>query len=152
MASYQLTAEDCDKQVTDVHLEELTRAHFGKWRFLPPHLGLNNTMKDDIDRKPGDEREKRNNFLIEWKNRMGAKATYRALINGLLKIECKSDAEFVYQLIQPDPKAAAHIQSTEPSSQITTSAAIETTLTTSASIMAPHAEKESSNSTQENSG
>ena len=154
MASYQLTAEDSDKQVTDIHLEELTHSHCGKWRYLPPHLGLDNTMKDDIDRKFGDEREKRFNFLVEWKDRVGAEATYRALINGLLKIGCKSDAEFVHQLIHPDPKTTAHIQSTEPSSQIPTSAAIETAQTTSTVTddVAPHAEEESSSTTQANSG
>ena len=108
------TNQDCSMQVSDIHLEQLTSAHCGKWRYLPPHLGLDNTTKDDIDRKYGDERERRYNFFMEWKERMGAEATYKALINGLLKIGCRGDAEYVCQLIQPispDSQETAHATS-----------------------------------------
>lgn len=100
MEGYQLFDDDHNKQVSDSHVEELTRTHCGKWRYLPPHLGLDNTMKDDIDREYGSEREKRYNFFIEWKERKGADATYKSLISGLLKSGCRSDAEYVCQLMK----------------------------------------------------
>lgn len=80
MQEYQLSDAEVGKKVTDTHLEELSRAHCKKWRHLPSHLDLDNTIKEDIDRKPGDEREKRHDFLTEWKQRKGAEATYKALV------------------------------------------------------------------------
>ena len=57
-------------------------------------------MKDDIDRKGIGESEKRLDYFTEWKEQKGSAATYKSLIRALLKIGCRDDAEYVYQLSQ----------------------------------------------------
>ncbi len=114
MEGYQ--RKDFSKQVSDSHIKEMSWTHCRKWRHLPPHLGIENTVKDDIDRRFVDEREKKYDFFIEWKERKGADATYEALINGLLKIGCESDAEYLCQLIQPEPSATQEASVTPLSS------------------------------------
>ena len=52
----------------------------------------------DIDHNPGEERKKRYDFLVEWKLRQGADATYKALAAALERIGCVADAEYVRQL------------------------------------------------------
>ena len=92
---------DCNRQVSDSHLEELSRTHCKDWRRIPPHLGLEGIMRDDIDRNGHDERGKRYDFFTGWKERKGADATYKALMTALLKIGSRNDAEYVCQLLQP---------------------------------------------------
>ncbi len=103
-----LTDEAYNKQISDRHLEEITNAHCAKWRHLPPHLGLENIVKDDVDYSLGQERKKRFDFLTEWKQRKDNDATYKILIEALQKISCQNDAEYVSQLVQ-----AASLSSTK---------------------------------------
>ncbi len=106
--------------ISDSHLEEISNSHCSKWRHLPPHLGLGNIVKDDIDRNPGDERKKRYDFLVEWRNRKGAEATYKALVAALEKIDCHADAEYVKQLMAPLSPPGLHISSTQTKTSDTT--------------------------------
>ena len=115
MEDYQISDKECSKQVSDIHLQKLTRTHITKWRLLPPILGLEEAMKDDIDHESGDEGEKQYKFFTGWKEMQGADATYKALINALLKIGCRSDAEYVCQLMQPlPPKYLASTGDSDP--------------------------------------
>ena len=100
MEGHQLTDEDRNKQISDIHLEQLN-THCSKWRHLPAHLQMASIVVKDIDRNPGDEMEKRYNFFKEWKETKGSAATYKTLISALFKIGCREDAEYVCKLIQP---------------------------------------------------
>ena len=100
IASYHLAEKDTDKQITDEHIEVISRTSCSQWKSLPAHLGLPLITARDIDRGPGDEREKRNTFLTTWKAMNGSKATYKKLISALLKIECREDAESVCELLK----------------------------------------------------
>ena len=99
MEEYLLN-EECNKQITDAHLERLSSKCCGKWRNLTSHLELDSIVKDDIDRKSVRESEKRLDYFTEWKEQKGSAATYKSLIRALLKIDCRDDAEYVYQLSQ----------------------------------------------------
>ena len=120
-----------NQKISNIHLVEITGAHCTKWRLLPPLLGLESTVKDDINRKSCDEREKRYDFLTEWKQQKGAGATYRALINALQKIGCQSDAEYVSQLILPLPPTSGENHSTVPTPAETKNDKAETSNTAS---------------------
>ena len=100
MEKYGLTDEDCNKQVSDKHLEEFSRAHCRRWRQLPPHLDMDSIVEYDIDRKSGDEGSKRYDFFKEWKERKGPEATYRMLATALLTVGCRRDAECLCKLLQ----------------------------------------------------
>ena len=73
---HELTEEDCSQQVSDDHLESLSRSHRKLWERLPAHLGRETTGAKDISQKLINEEEKRYNFLLSWKQIKGSRATY----------------------------------------------------------------------------
>lgn len=97
---YKLTEEESNKQVTDSHLDDISRSNCSRWRSLPPQLEIENIVVEDIDREHKGEEEKRKDFFYAWKQKKGSLATYKKLICALLKIECKDDAEGVFKLLQ----------------------------------------------------
>ncbi len=97
---YQLKREDCNKKVSDRHLEEISSSHCGKWRSLPAYLDMKTINMEDTDRDPGNEEEKRSAFFRKWRHMKGSAATYMKLIGALLEIKCMEDAESVCKLIQ----------------------------------------------------
>lgn len=98
--SYHLTEEDINKQITDGHVEDISRSLCGKWRSLPAHLELDPIVVGDIDYKQLEEGEKRSKFFTTWKRKQGSRATYERLISALLIIECTQDAESVCGLLK----------------------------------------------------
>ena len=50
---------------------------------------------EDIEKSKADEREKRHNFLRQWKRMKGSVATYKNLVSALLEINSIEDAEKV---------------------------------------------------------
>ena len=100
MESFELTDEDYNKQVSDKHLEELSRTHCRKWRQLPSHLDMDDIVEHDLDQNPSDERKKRHDFFKEWKETQGSNATYKKLINALLTTGSRNDAEYLCQLLK----------------------------------------------------
>ena len=93
ISQYGLTEGQCNEQVSDIHLEELSRSGCKQWKSLPSHLKLEANVAEDIDKTQKKEGEKRNEFLLAWKETRGSSATYRQLITALLKIKCRLDAE-----------------------------------------------------------
>lgn len=108
MRQFQVTVEDCSKQVSDSHLEEISRSCCEKWRSLPSYLDLPKLMSADIDREHIGEEERRNSFFSTWKLKKGSDATYRKLIYALVKIECRHDAEKVCKLLKESISAHRH--------------------------------------------
>ena len=96
---FKLTEEDSKEQISDPHLEEISRTSSKEWRSLPSHLELPDTTVGDIERDSQKEDERRNNFFFTWKHKKGTRATYRKLVHALLKIDCRGDAEKVCELL-----------------------------------------------------
>ncbi len=69
-------------------------------------------MADDIDYGQRSEREKRQSFFKEWKQRKGSNATYKALVSALLKINHRDDAEYLCRLLQGTSTATASTSTT----------------------------------------
>lgn len=103
MYKYDLNISDCNRQVTDRHIDEISRSYCGEWRHLPSQLEMDEIIESDINRKPIAEDEKRREFFKKWKNRHGSRATYEKLIRALLRIRCLNDAESVCRLLQRAP-------------------------------------------------
>ena len=106
MSQYQLTESQYNQQVSDTHLEKLSRSGCKQWKSLPPHLKLEAIVAEDIDKSQKGEREKRHEFLLTWKDMEGSGATYEQLITALLKIKCRRDAEKSCEMLKkPVPQS-----------------------------------------------
>lgn len=93
-----------DGQITDSHLDEITRGHCECWRLMPPYLDLPSTIVSNIERSHSDEEGRRTEFFKLWKEANGAKATYKCLINALLMVQwkCYEDAGSIWKLLLRD--------------------------------------------------
>jgi hypothetical protein len=89
-----------DLQVSDRHLEEISRVCCEDWRSLPPHLKLETIAAKDIDKSPKVEEEKRHDFLKKWKKTKGSDATYKKLHDALIEIKSRDDAERVCKIMR----------------------------------------------------
>ena len=103
MEHYGLSEEDCNQQISDLSLEDIAHSSCRKWRDLPSRLVLPGILVEDIDRSGTGEGEKRLNFFREWKQMRGFDATYKRLIEALLDIHCREDAEVVCRLLRDLP-------------------------------------------------
>ena len=99
---YKLTERDCNKEVCDKHLEQLSRECHLEWKSLPGHLGLKKTIVDDIEGIGGDQKGKKHAFLLRWKRIKGFNATYKQLITALLEIDSGEDAGWVCKMMQKE--------------------------------------------------
>ena len=112
MSQYRLTERQYNKQVSDTHLEKLSRSGCKQWKSLPPHLKLETIVAEDIDKRQKEEREKRYEFLLKWKDMEGSSATYGLLITALLKIKCRQDAEKLCEMLKKSAQSQLPIATT----------------------------------------
>lgn len=99
-STHGLSERELDRQVSDKDLERISRSCCKHWKFLPAYLELEAILALDIDRKGVDEREKRHEFLLKWREIKGSAATYKQLISALLEIKSVEDAERVCVLVK----------------------------------------------------
>ncbi len=118
---HELAEEHCNQQISDRHLEDFSRSSCQQWRSLPSRLGLPTILAEDIERSVSNEGERRHIFFQEWKQRKGFEATYKRLIEALIGINRREDAEKVCQLMkdtQPlsrNPPLGSHLSISIPS-------------------------------------
>ena len=86
--------------VSDKDLERISRSCCKDWKSLPTHLELETILVEDIEKSQADEREKRHDFLRQWKRMKGSAATYKQLVSALLEIESVDDAEKVCGILK----------------------------------------------------
>ena len=95
---FDLAAEDLDEKCSDEHILAVSR--FLDWKGVAPYLNLTDSEVDAVDSDGRDEPDKRHKTLQKWKSKFAFKATYKNLIQALLK-SCKGDhAEEVCKLLQ----------------------------------------------------
>ena len=124
MQHHQLTEEDCSKQVSNQHLVLFSQSHCGQWRMLPPFLGMETTAAEAIYHGPEEDETKRYTFLLQWQQKKGHKATYKRLINALVKIKRFQDADGVCSELKKSltaPSPALSPPSSPPSSPLPSS-------------------------------
>ena len=97
-------------KVTDIHAEKIAAAHCLKWTSLLVYLDFEDprAKRQDIDATYTTPQKKREGFFDVWLERDDA--TYKALINALLHIGQRADAEFVCQLLLNDPPIPNPVQ------------------------------------------
>ena len=62
-------------------------------------MDLTSLVVNDIESTFASEMEKRLEFLIAWRKIKGSDATYKRLIDALLMIGCREDAEGIHKLL-----------------------------------------------------
>ena len=116
MRKYKLNNDDCNKQVTGIHLEKISRSYSKRWMHLIPYLDMDTIVGSDLQYCPSSEDCKRLLFFQEWKSQKGTEATYEAIIRALLEIDCRNDAEEICKLLQQpmQPVTSENTSSPEP--------------------------------------
>ena len=88
-----------EQKCSSEHLKSISL--FLDWRTVAPHLGLSQTDILEIDIDQRTESEKRLKTLLKWKEKYGYMATFKNLVQVLLKIGHADCAESVCRLLQP---------------------------------------------------
>ncbi len=81
---------DCNHQISDRHLEDISRSSCQQWRSLSSRLGLPTILVEDIERSVSNEGRRRKGF----------EATHKRLIEALLGINRREDAKKVCKLLR----------------------------------------------------
>ena len=102
---FGLTERDCNDPVTDIHLDIIARSCSASWTSLVTQLEVKDIVVNNNGNTQDDPEEERKKFYRKWKISKGADATYSQLINAMLKIDCKLDAEEVCKLLQESIQA-----------------------------------------------
>ena len=101
IAHYKLTEQDCRREVSDTDIAKIASSIRGKWKTqLPPRLGLDPIVVDDILVTYITEEDRRFAFFKEWKLQYGFDATYKILISSLLEINRRQDAGKVCEILK----------------------------------------------------
>ena len=103
-----------NKEISDLHLEEIARETCTCWRSLPPHLGIETNLVKDIERDFSKEVDRRRELFDQWKQRKGSEATYRNLVKALLYLKERRDADYVCKLLRQtvsSPETSLNISS-----------------------------------------
>ena len=115
----ELTAgfENLNWPISDSHLRIISRSYCKDWRLLSYLLGPEESITvNDIEKSSRTETEKRIDFFKHWKSIQGSRATYRSLIDALLGINRREDAERVCDLLKSDRRSAMPLPSTQQNS------------------------------------
>ena len=128
--SLNLTGKEYSLQVSDKHLKDISRSFCSKWRDLPPYLGLERNVVNDVERDFKTEGERRSGFLSIWKERKGSGATYKALVGALLEIKCVNEAGGVCKLLKThdDLQAQSSLATVTPVTNAQTAISPKTTV------------------------
>jgi hypothetical protein len=102
MKNYDLSEDYCNKEISDVHASGicLLLRRCSKWQLMVPILGMKEDEVNGTEHTLLNEDERRQNIILKWRKKHGCEATFRALINALIKIECHEDAEEVCKFLK----------------------------------------------------
>ena len=92
-------SEKLDVFISDDHLREIA-IFLTSWRKVATYLELSENDLDDVEREGKDEQDKRLKALQIWKGKFGFKATYRKLVEVLLRLTKADIAERVLLLLK----------------------------------------------------
>ena len=87
-----------DQKCSDEHLNDISL--FLDWRRIAPHLGLSEAEIQEIDDDQKTLADKRLKTLQKWKSMCSYKATYKHLVEVLLKVRNADHAGKVCRMLQ----------------------------------------------------
>ena len=98
---FNLKAKDLDKPCEDRLIPSL--ANFvHPWRVVTAALGLSEVDAGDVDSESNSGEERRIAALRKWKTRNGQQATYKLLVDALIRIQRVDTAEKLCHLLADD--------------------------------------------------
>ncbi len=99
LAHCGVTESQLDKPCSNVDIADIA-SFFGSWRDVAPHLGLDETNVEEVEEDGRKGAERRLKALQKWKSKFGFKATYKWLVEALMKVNLADRAEKVCQLVK----------------------------------------------------
>ena len=97
----EIHPEKLNGRISDDDLREIALFKtLTNWRTVATYLGLDKNDLDAIKQEEDDEQMRKLNALKKWKGKFGSKATYRKLVDVLLKLEKTDAAEDVCHLLK----------------------------------------------------
>ena len=99
--------DNIDSRICDDHINKIAHIFFNNWKKLYSHLGMEVKDIEVIEAEP----KSSDKAVILWKQRKGKDATYRHLIDALIKIECREDAETVCEIFKSQKESTSHADS-----------------------------------------
>ena len=97
----EIHPEKLNGRISDDDLREIALFKtLTNWRTVATYLGLDKNDLDAIKQEEDDEQMRKLNALEKWKGKFGSKATYRKLVEVLLKLEKTDAAEEVCHLLK----------------------------------------------------
>ena len=109
LRQFQLDSVDCKKKVSKCHIHEISSESCEHWVKLYPYLKMNKSVMRDA--KLVEEKQEKLEFFQSWVEQKQSEATYFELIEALLRIKCKEDAEFVCNLLKKETVVGPTVQS-----------------------------------------
>ena len=100
MEKYQLSPHQLDKEVSEGHLMDVSWI-IADHEILGRELGLNGAEMTAVNADSSTHQLKKIEMLRTWKQKFAWKATYRQLIEALLKCRKGDDAQKVCELLAP---------------------------------------------------
>ena len=91
--------EKLNKRISDDHICEIA-LFLTEWKTVAPFLGLDENELDAIEEEEKKEQVKKLKALQKWKSKTGFQATYRKVVQVLLKLEKVDVAEKVCRLLK----------------------------------------------------
>ena len=95
-----ITLAQLDKQCTTEHVRDVS-LFLQSWRNVAPHLGLSSAEIEAAEMNANSEEERRRKILEAWSAKFDFKATYRVLIEALLKTARADQAVKVCHVLVP---------------------------------------------------
>ena len=108
---HKINDNGCDKEVGDSHIDEIY-PQLEKWKMVAHHLGLSGPDIEAIEHKAQrDVRQMRLYTLQEWKSKgiLDGTATYKYLLEALLKSGSSNSAVQVCKLLQKSTSKSRHL-------------------------------------------
>ena len=94
-----IQSSSLDEEVTNAYFFEISR-YLSEWKLIASKAGLTDDEVAAIEEDNSKAERKRISFLETWKQKFAMKATYRALIESLLRIKRVEDARGVCQVLK----------------------------------------------------
>ena len=93
-----ISADKLNQKCSDQHISDIS-LFLTNWQSIAPHLGLTETDEEDVEQDGKKAQDRRYKALRTWKAKYSFKATYKALVDVLLKIGRADFAEKVCTLL-----------------------------------------------------
>ena len=104
---FHLQPEDIDAKIHEEHINKIAHICINDWKNLYPFLGIDTKDIEAIEAELN-KKDMAKSFFRLWKKRNGRDATYRRLIDALIKIKSREEAECVCEILKSKKESESH--------------------------------------------